>query len=145
MSRNVHTDLAAPPASIGWALLAAALSLPWLVSIHARPWTTFHADALMVVVLLSALMVVAAASRGGWTIPRSSVAVLGLSVIPLLQYAGGLIFFAADALLASLYLLGFAMAIALGARIEACWPGRLAPAATETGSDTILSAEIANW
>lgn len=112
----------------GWPLLSIALALPWLMPIHARPWTGFHADVLMALGFLSALAVVTAAARGRWTFPCSSVVLLALSTIPLLQYAGGLVFFAADALLASLYLFGFAMAIALGARTEMRWPGRLAPA-----------------
>lgn len=114
--------------AFGWPLLSIALALPWLMPIHVRPWTAFHADVLMALVFVSALAVVAAATRRRWIFPRSSVVLLGFSTIPFLQYVGGLLFFAADALMAGLYLLGFALAIALGARIETCWPGRLAPA-----------------
>lgn len=117
-----------PPVAIGWAMLAVGLSLPWLMPIHSRPWTGFHADVLMALVFLSAMAIVTAAARGRWVLPSSSVVLLGFSTIPFLQYAGGLIFFAADALMPGLYLLGFALAIALGARAETRWPGRLAPA-----------------
>lgn len=117
-----------PAVGIGWALLAIGLSLPWSMPIHIRPWTGFHADVLMAAVLLLTLTLVVAATRGRWMFPRSSIVLVGLSAIPLLQYMAGQVFFAADAILASLYLFGLGMTIALGARIEVCWPGRLIPA-----------------
>jgi len=132
------------PASIGWALLAAGLALPWLMPIHARPWTGFHADALMVAVALAVLVAVAVRTRGPWTFPRVSVVLVCLSLVPLLQYLGGLVFFAADAFLASVYLFGFALTIALGARIEAFWPGRIAPALFASfGVAALVSVAIA--
>ena len=93
-------------ASLGWVLLAIALALPWLVPIHSRPWTGFHADFLAAAVFLAALSAAFVLTRGRWSFPASSAVLIGLSVVPLLQYLSGLVFFAADAFLASLYLFG---------------------------------------
>lgn len=144
----------APPAdsarssSLGWVLFAIALSLPWLMPIHSRPWTGFHADVLVAAVFIAALSVVFTLTRGRWSFPASSAALIGLSVVPLLQYLGGLVFFSADAFLASLYLFALGLAVALGARIEARWPGRLAPAVFASfgiAAAASLAIALAQW
>lgn len=117
-----------PALPIGWVLLASALSLPWLMPVHTLPWTGFHADALMALIIIVALTVVLLKTRGRWTFPVSSVVIVGLSFIPLLQYLVGMIYFSADAFLASAYLLAFGFAVLLGRRMEEFWPGRLATA-----------------
>ncbi|MGA9165218.1 MAG: Wzy polymerase domain-containing protein [Thiobacillus sp.] len=117
-----------PAASIGWVLLASALSLPWLMPVHTLPWPGFHADALMALVIMAALTVVLLKTRGRWTFPVSAVVIVGLSFVPLLQHRVGMIYFSADAFLASAYLLAFGVAVLLGRRMEEYWPGRPAAA-----------------
>lgn len=131
MPRNKRTENHAafmPAVSIGWGLLAVALSLPWLMPVHTRPWTGFHADALMALAIIAALAVVLLRTRGRWTFPASGAAIIGLSLVPLLQHLSGMIYFAADAFLASAYLLALGFAVLLGRRMEERWPGCLAPA-----------------
>ncbi len=125
-SQRIDSQAAFMPAlSIGWVLLAFALSLPWLMPVHTLPWTGFHADALMALVGVAALASVLVKTRGRWTSTASAVVIFGLSFVPLLQYLFGLIQFAADAFLAGAYLLAFGFAVLLGRRMEEYWPGRL--------------------
>lgn len=130
MPRVKHTenpDTSKPSTSIGWVFLAIALSLPWLMPVHTLPWTGFHADALMALVVIAALIVVLLKTQGRWAFPPSAVAIVGLSAVPLLQHVAGLIYFASDAFLAGVYLLALAFAVLLGRRMEESWPGRLIP------------------
>jgi hypothetical protein len=133
-----------PTISMGWVLLAFALSLPWLMPIHKRPWTGFHADALMALVIIAALAVVFLKTRGRWTFPTSSAVIVGLSFVPLLQHLYGMIYFSADAFMASAYLFALGFAVLLGRRMEDYWPGRLVPAVFASfGIAAVVSFAIA--
>lgn len=109
---------------------AAMLGLiSWLIPNHYPPWATAHAEALMAVALLLALVGGLAHDRGVRVelTPMLSLTLL-LSVVPLLQLASGQISFAGDAWMAFGYLLGAALAQVLGWRL-----------ARRLGIDAVLS------
>jgi O-antigen ligase len=140
-------DFALPfePWAVLWAL---ALATPWLLPTHMIPWRAFHADLLMALVLLPAAFWVVLRRRERVLVPPLALAALGVSCIPALQWAGGMMAFAGDAWIACLYLLGFALAIMVGARFQQAVPGLFI--------DTLLAAfavaglisvgiELAQW
>jgi O-antigen ligase len=117
-------DLALPfePWTVLWAV---ALATPWLLPTHMMPWRAFHSDMLMALVLLPAAFWAVLRRRERVPVPRAGLAVLGVACIPMLQWAGGIMMFAGDAWMASIYLLGFALAIMTGARFQQIAPSRL--------------------
>ncbi len=117
-------DLALPfkPWAVLWVMAVAA---PWLLPTHLIPWRAFHADLLMALVLLPAAFWVVLGHRHCMSVSPLVLTALGAVVIPILQWASGMMVFAGDAWIASVYLLGFAVAIAIGARFEQVAPGLL--------------------
>lgn len=101
------------------ALLAVGLCAAWSTQEHYPPWTAFHSDWIASFGLLAALAGWLASRSGAREAPAAVCAVGGLALVPLIQYEAGVIFFAGDAILASLYLLGFASAIQLGCAAQA--------------------------
>src|SRR5262245_53302918 len=114
-------ELALPfePWAVLWAL---ALAAPWLLPTHMIPWRAFHSDLLMAVAMLPAAFWVVLRRRDPISLPPIGLAALGAAAIPVLQWAGGMMIFAGDAWIASVYLLGFALAIAVGARLQQVAP-----------------------
>ncbi|MFI8607158.1 Wzy polymerase domain-containing protein [Pseudomonas sp. NPDC077649] len=97
-----------------WLLMLAAVTLlvAWLLPIHFSPWAVAYQEFL---VFFAGLLLVAAMLQAGQV--KFSLALLGfflLPVIPLLQLAFGVIYFAGDAWIASVYLLGFALMLQVG-------------------------------
>lgn len=93
---------------------ALALSLVWLVPNHQLPWSAFHHELVMAVVLgLCALVL---AWKTPWRVPLSLFAgVLGLLVLlPWGQWAGGLIPKAGTAAVSSAYVAAVALAFVVG-------------------------------
>lgn len=99
-----------------WALL---LSLSWLVPNHFPPWASFHADAWFSIVAIAAAIVLFVLGRNAVPVHGLVVVFLLASLLPWVQFAYGLIAFTGKALLSSLYLMGFAVAMLLGARWSA--------------------------
>ena len=89
-------------------------TLSWLAYDHYRPWVNFHSEALAFGGLL--LMVVSCVMKEKQRIagPRLMVVILAVACIPWLQWMTGVNYFGGDALVASLYVLGLAMAIYVG-------------------------------
>lgn len=82
------------------------------------PWPAFRQEAIASLALLVlALGTVWHAEAILW--PRISLLMFGLATIPPLQWATGLIYFLDDAILASLYLILFGLAIGTGASLAA--------------------------
>lgn len=109
-------------------LWSALLSLAWLVPNHFPPWSAFHADAWL------ALIMLIGATAPLWRV-RSSLGWHGLPclaavlvIVPWFQFALGLLPFAGQAWMSSTYLLGFLLALLIGARWESGSPGQLAQA-----------------
>jgi Virulence factor membrane-bound polymerase, C-terminal/Protein glycosylation ligase/O-Antigen ligase len=90
------------------------LGISWLMPNHYLPWYAFHSDALAFLAILA--WVLSLEVEGSKTIlfPRLAVVVMAATAIPWLQFAGGLLGFAGEAWLASLYLGGFALSIYIG-------------------------------
>jgi Virulence factor membrane-bound polymerase, C-terminal/O-Antigen ligase/Protein glycosylation ligase len=95
----------------------AVVFLGWLMPGHYVPWLSFQQEWVSAVgVALIAAGVVAARSRlRGAPVPLIAAVVAIVACVPAIQFAGGMIDFASDALLASLYLVGFALAMVIGA------------------------------
>ena len=92
-----------------------------LVPNHYPPWPAFYAEALSLVglgILCCAYFIRASPVR--W--PGFGLVVLAIAAVPLLQAAGGLVYFWGDAWLASGYLLLLALSIAVGASLSHDFP-----------------------
>lgn len=103
-------------------LYAGCLSLiwAWLDPNHYLPWTTFRNDLLAWLTLLLVLFATLV-GRLPLVFPRLAIVLLILAAWPALQFAFGEVFFFGDVLLASAYLVGFSLSIAVayGARERA--------------------------
>ena len=102
------------------------LALAWLSYDHYRPWVNFHAEALaLAAVGLLAISTCLRAASSTWStqVPRIVWWVLAVALVPWLQWALGISLFAGDALLASLYLCGLAVAIWVGHSYAMAVPG----------------------
>jgi O-antigen ligase len=108
-----------------WVLL---LSLSWLLPVHFPPWSTFPADAWMAIITLigATILVVRVRSRLTWYFLPCLVA--GLVLLPWLQWGAGLLPYVGQAWVSSAYLLGFLLALLVGAQWEKACPGQLAHA-----------------
>ena len=93
------------------------MGVAWLVPNHYLPWVAFHSEVTAAIgfVILAGATLGSAAGPIAW--PRLAVLLLLLAVVPLLQAATGRIFFWGDAWIASLYLLGAALAVVTGHRL----------------------------
>jgi O-antigen ligase len=87
----------------------------WWMPLRSLPWTWFHAELLAGATLLLGLLVALRGSpQGRLAVPRTAAVVAVLAVVPWAQWATGLVWFAGDALLATLFLVGVAAAIVCG-------------------------------
>lgn len=93
------------------------LALAWLVPDHYFPWLASHGDWLAGLGLCFAVVGVLLAHGAVLRVPAIACAAFGLAVVAGLQWAGGLIYFGGDALMAALYLTGFALAVVVGSSV----------------------------
>lgn len=96
------------------ALLAPLLALSWLIPNHQFPWTTFHSDIWMGLILAIVAIWVLIRTSGKINLPNLSLLFFGVACIPWLQHFGGMIYFGGVAWIQSLYLVGFALVILIG-------------------------------
>jgi O-antigen ligase len=89
-------------------------SLSWLAYDHYRPWVNFHSETLAFWGLLGLALAIFKSARQSVSIPRVSLRVALIAVVPWLQFAFGINPFAGDALLSSLYLFGLFFATVTG-------------------------------
>ena len=104
-------------ASPWWVLWAVGLSSAWLLPSFSLLWPSF--DLELMAVLCCAALSGALLLQGGasaWSVPPAAWVAAALACVPLLQWATGSLNFFGDAWMAFLYLFGFALAIATGAR-----------------------------
>jgi Virulence factor membrane-bound polymerase, C-terminal len=95
-----------------WILM---LSCSWVIPNRYSPLTEFYADfwiAVCLLIGLSALLWIHRAPRYEW--PAPAIVLLALSIIPWLQWAGGLVVSRGQASLSFIYLLGAAVVCATG-------------------------------
>lgn len=76
----------------------------WQVYDHYRPWVTFHSELLACLGLVALLVGVLKRSVGGVTVPLVSGWMVAVAALAWVQYLFGLLLFAGDALLISLYM-----------------------------------------
>lgn len=110
---------------LGWSLLALCMSLPWLVPVRLEPWATFYSEAIAGLVAVPLAVWLVAKSRAPLNLDWLSIAFLLVSAVPLLQGGFGMLGFPAEAYVISLYLVGFAVTVAVARRTEEMVPGRL--------------------
>jgi hypothetical protein len=114
-----------PVGRLAWSLVYAAVTLAWLIPNHYPPWTSYYNEASMVVGLV-VLTVVVWTSRGSGSVPRSAWFVVGVALIPWLQFGIGVLHYSGDAFIASAYVVSLAVAIAAAHRSAEAAPSRLA-------------------
>lgn len=106
---------------MGW--LAVLTAASYLVPNHFFPWISFHEEWL--IALGFAPMMAWAAWRSEKIPPLAKIA-LGAGLLPGFQWSVGLMNYRGDAIMATLYWWGFALAIIAGAQ----WAGKEEPSAT---------------
>ncbi len=117
-----------PQVGLGWALFAVALALPWLAETHTAPWTNFYPDWCMALTLLALSFWALSRSRRAWRVTMLPLAIGVMTLVPLLQAAGGLIGFPSEGVLGALFLAGFMLVVLTGLNIETIAPSRAAEA-----------------
>lgn len=115
-------SVASPFWLTAWAL---GLALAWLVPNHFPPWPSFHMDAWAGFMAALGAVSLWVRDRSPSRVPASACVVAALALLPGLQFALGLIPFAGQAWMPSIYLLGLACAIGTGYRWERATPGQL--------------------
>jgi O-antigen ligase len=98
----------------------AAFCVAWLLPGHFFPWTGFQQEVLAAIgAVLLAIGTLRATEDRGFKLPSAATLGFCLALVPMLQWALGLIPFFADALLPTLYLTAFALtAVAARASTE---------------------------
>lgn len=91
------------------------LGLAWLVPNHYYPWSSFWGELLAACAFALLLIPAAVYATSSVRLPRITVVAAALSLVPLIQWQAGLVYFGGDAWMASLYLLGFGLAALLPA------------------------------
>lgn len=107
-----------PSVAVWGPLWAAIASLAWLLPNHYRPWTSFHNDAWMAWAFAAGGGLLLLGSRSPLPLHRLSILAGTLVVVPGLQWGWGLLPDPGLAWIATLYLLGFVLALVVGARAE---------------------------
>lgn len=126
-----------------WVLWVTAIAGAWLLPTHLIPWAAFHADLLMVLALLPAAFWIVSRTARPLPLNVSVMVALLTACVPLLQFAGGMIYFGGDAWIASAYLYGFALALLVGARFDQLASGQLINALfSAIGAAALLSTGL---
>lgn len=91
------------------ALSCLALFISWLLPNHYSPWPSAYHEfiAFVTCLLISSASLVNNSPNARFEAPKIASVYLLLTTIPLLQYSLGLILFGGDAIISSLYMLGF--------------------------------------
>lgn len=111
--------------AIAFGSCVAALAITWVLPNHNPPWLAFHADGWIATILMLLSVVMLALGRGRLSVPAFALLPCALITVLWLQFAFGKITFFGDAWIASLYLLGFLVAFAIGGYSQENSPGKL--------------------
>ncbi|MCK7607980.1 Wzy polymerase domain-containing protein [Acinetobacter portensis] len=92
-------------------LASVFISLAWLIPIHYHPWVTYTGElyAFFALITLAALLV-----KEKVHIPKLTLGLVALAIVPLGQFLFGKVFFFSNALMSSIYILGLWFAIIFG-------------------------------
>lgn len=92
-------------------LASVFISLAWLLPIHYRPWVTYTGElyAFFALFALSAIFI-----KQKIQLPKISLALLLLAIVPFFQFFAGKIFFFSNAIMVFSYIFAFWMAIVVG-------------------------------
>jgi O-Antigen ligase/Virulence factor membrane-bound polymerase, C-terminal len=110
---------------LGWVLLAVCMSAPWLIPVHTEPLPTLYSEVAAGLVAVPLAAWVLAARHGRLALDSLALGFALAALVPLLQAAGGLFLFPAEAPVVSLYLVGLALLVAVARSSEDYAPGRL--------------------
>lgn len=100
--------------SIATLVGSAGVALVWLAPNHQLPWQSFHHEWLAAVVLGVMLLLTAKETRWSLQLPIVACLLLGASVLPLVQWAAGLLVHFGTALVSASYIAATGLAVALG-------------------------------
>lgn len=103
---------------LGMGVGVSLILVAWLLPNHNPPWPAFYNEVTMAVAMLPLGAWLLLRSPALVRIPRSALVVALFSLVPLIQAASGQVRFVGDATLASLYLVGLAVCIVIGARLH---------------------------
>jgi hypothetical protein len=113
------------------------LGVSWLMPNHYLPWHAFHSDAMAFLAVFAWVLSLEAEGSRQISFPRLAVVVMAAIAIPWLQFAHGLLGFAGEAWLATLYLGAFAASIYIGFQ----WAGQ--PKVNDILLQTVIAATVA--
>jgi O-antigen ligase len=122
------TDFSKSPRPLAWLLWPCFAALPWLLPVHALPWTTFYSEWLMALLWIPV---------GLWFVWRKRQAVqtdsafwicVLLALVPLAQAAGGYFLQFGEAVFVALIIFGTALTLLVARHAEATDPSELANA-----------------
>lgn len=118
VTANVTTEVAfRPPLFYGLLVFSILQLLAWLLPNHHYPWVTFYQDLLSATALLF-LAVSLFITNKKIQIPWLSILAAAIALIPFIQWQAGIIPFAGDAIMSSLYISGLAGAIIVGYNLK---------------------------
>ncbi len=110
------------PTALILALVVVSALFAWTTPNHYPPWLSFHSEfAMAISTALAGALVLWSARRDRLLVPAITLLTLAAAVLPIAQLLGGVIAFAGDAWLVSLYLVGFALAQLTGYRATEFW------------------------
>lgn len=122
MASRFNGSVMSPFWLCAWAIL---MAITWLVPHHYKPWTAFHTDLWVAGATALGAFALSFRSRGPTEL-HLLTCVVGVSILwPWVQYALGLLPFAGQAWMTSLYLLGLFGAMLVGAKWERTQSGQL--------------------
>lgn len=145
----MHTSSSAYAAR--WTTLAAVVfALSWLLPNHHEPWVDFHSDAWAALSLgvLGAVVLWRSRSAAGLSWHMLPLLALACAALVWLQYAGGLVESFGVAWISTLYLLGLALALLVGAAWERWRPGLCADflfIAALVGATGSVAVQLQQW
>ena len=125
-STRLHVNMKQPMTPFWLAGWAVALAVAWVLPNHYPPWSTFHMDAWLAIVLLLAAAALLVRATGPVVWHGITLLAAVLVCIPALQYLFGMVPLSGTAWISTAYLIGFLLALLIGAHWESASPGQLA-------------------
>jgi hypothetical protein len=120
-------------ASLATAFAFVAMTLAWLIPNHYPPWTSFYNESAMAIGLLTLVLLLLIRWFGGGHLkaevgnrkcaPLVALILCCVALVPWLQWSVGILRFSGDAVIASAYILGAAVAMFVGFGLSGGRPG----------------------